>query len=37
MVKFLVWCFAGQTIKMSVIAFAGAGLIAIPWLGNLAE
>jgi membrane protein YqaA with SNARE-associated domain len=37
MVKFLAWCFAGQTIKMSAIAFAGAGLIAVPWLNNLVE
>lgn len=37
MVKFLAWCFAGQAIKMSVIAFAGAGLIAVPWISNLVE
>ncbi len=35
--QFLAWCFAGQTIKMSVIAFAGAGLIAVPWISNLME
>ena len=35
--QFLAWCFAGQTIKMSVIAFAGAGLIAVPWINNLIE
>lgn len=35
--QFLAWCLVGQTIKMSVIAFAGAGLIAVPWISNLVE
>jgi membrane protein YqaA with SNARE-associated domain len=37
MLKFLGWCVVGQTLKMSVIAFAGAGLIAVPWVSNLVE
>jgi membrane protein DedA with SNARE-associated domain len=37
MVQFLAWCVMGQAIKMSVIAFAGAGLISAPWMLNLLE
>jgi hypothetical protein len=30
--KFLLFCWLGQMIKMFLIALAGAGLISIPWL-----
>jgi membrane protein DedA with SNARE-associated domain len=28
--QFLAWCWAGQIVKMSVVAFAGAGLFRLP-------
>jgi membrane protein YqaA with SNARE-associated domain len=31
---FLIWCWLGQIIKMLVVAFAGAGLLHIPWFNN---
>ncbi|HLD94098.1 MAG TPA: VTT domain-containing protein [Anaerolineales bacterium] len=32
---FLGWCWVGETLKMLVIAFAGAGLLAIPWIKDI--
>jgi uncharacterized membrane protein YdjX (TVP38/TMEM64 family) len=30
--KFLIWAWIGITLKMMVVAFAGAGIFSIPWL-----
>lgn len=32
---FLFWCWIGETMKMLVIAFAGAGLLTIPWIKDI--
>lgn len=32
---FLGWCWLGETLKMLVIAFAGAGLLTIPWIKDI--
>ena len=32
---FLFWCWIGETLKMLVIAFAGAGLLNVPWIKDI--
>jgi uncharacterized membrane protein YdjX (TVP38/TMEM64 family) len=32
---FLLWCFVGKTLKMLVIALAGAGFYTLPWLDSI--
>ncbi len=32
---FLFWCWIGEILKMLVIAFAGAGFLAIPWVKEI--
>ena len=32
---FLFWCWVGEILKMLVIAFAGAGLLNVPWIKDI--
>lgn len=32
---FFGWCWLGETMKMLVIAFAGAGLLTVPWIKDI--
>ena len=32
---FLFWCWLGEVMKMLVIAFAGAGLLNVPWIKDI--
>ncbi len=33
--KFLSWAFIGKFLKMTIIAFAGAGILELPWIKDL--